>query len=322
VPKTKRVTQSTIVRKAGRVARERAQQQARGVPWRVLLAFRNQYLESESFVFWIRSIEESAGRLPQSVWHAIQEEYPVFLDDELEDPGTGIGGRVWKRLEAWIFDNVFAEVRREGWMQAVVHYAVLDRRYLRSEAYWLKCIAEWKHKKRSSYPSFERWRRSAFRSSELAVVKSRLRRILLPANHVDADYFSDVVESWVGWDEFASWARPALEQPSAIPQSVRNELRRRCPGFLEFDSAERQTQPAIRCTSSLRLADWISTRFFSRPKREGWLSVVRYYAEHHPHWTRAMDYSRHWEADWHAGHIKKYPSFPQWRRDVDNSVEG
>ena len=322
MPATKRVTLSSLVRNAGRAAKERAQQQARRVPWRLLAAFQKQYIESECFLFWMRSIEETAGHLPVSVRKAIREEYPIFLDDEEECPGTGTDGRVWKRLEGWIFDNAFAEVRREGWMQAVVDYALLDRRYLRSEAYWLLCVAQWKRSKPSSYPSFERWRRAAFRTSELTIVRPRLREILRPVKHVSADDFSDVVESWVDWDEFASWARPALEQPSAIARSVRHELRRRCPGFLGFDSAERQGQPAGRCTSSLRLVDWIGTQFFSRPRREGWLSAVRYYAERHPHWIRAMDYSRHWERDWRASLNKTYPTFEQWRRDVDNFVEG
>ena len=166
----KRVAPSTMVRNVGRVAKARAQQQARRVPWRLLVAFRNQYIESECFLFWLRSIEESAGRLPRSVWKTIQGEYPVFLDDEVVCLRTNTGRRVWKRLEDWIFNNVFAEVRREGWMQAVVYHAVLDRRCLRSEAYWLKCTKEWKLRKPSLCPSFKRWRRRAFRTSELGIV--------------------------------------------------------------------------------------------------------------------------------------------------------
>lgn len=321
MPKTKRVTLANMVRSVGRVAKERAEEQAKCVSWRILVAFRDQYIESECFLFWLRSIEESAGGLPEPVWNAIEREYPVFLDDDLASRRRSTHAPVWKRLDNWIFTNVFAEVRREGWMDAVVYYAVPDRRHLRSEAYWLKCTSEWKQRKPSSYPSFERWRQAAFRCSELGIVRPRLREVLRPADHISADHFAEVVECCVDWDEFASWARTGLEQTFAIPQPVRKELRRRCPGFLEYDVPQRKTDPPEHTQTWLRLVDWISNHYFSRAKRQGWLGAVRYYAQLHPHWIRVMGYSARWRRNWEEGHIKAYPSLTEWRQAVDSELD-
>jgi hypothetical protein len=322
VPKKKRMTLASTVRSVGRVAKKRAEEQAKCVPWRMLVAFRNQYIESECFLFWLRSIEESAGGLPDSVCKAIEREYPVFLDDDLSSRRRSTHRHVWKRLENWIFANVFAEVRREGWMDAVVYYAVADRRYLRSEAYWLKCTGEWKKNKPSSYPPFERWLQAAFRCSELGIVKPRLREVLGPADNISADYFAKVVECCVDWDEIASWARTGLEEPSAIPQPVRRELRRRCPGFIEYDAPRRKTDPPVRTASWLRLVDWINGHFFSDAMRQGWLNAVRYYAQLHPHWLRVIRYSARWRRDWEEGRIKAYPSLTEWRQAVDGDLDG
>lgn len=322
VPKPKRMTLANMVRDVGRVAKKRAEEQAKRVPWRMLFAFINQYIESECFLFWLRSIEETSEGLPDAVWKAIEREYPVFWDDNLSSRRRRTHARVWKRLDNWIFTNVFAEVRREGWMDAVVYYAVRDRRYLRSEAYWLKCTEEWREKKPSSYPSFERWRQAAFRCSELGIVRPRLREVLRPADHISADHFAKVVDCCVDWDEFASWARTGLEQSAAIPQPVRRELRRRCPGFLQYDAPRRRTDPPECIGSWPRLVDWITSHYFSRAWRQGWLGAVRYYTQLHPHWIRVMCYSARWRRDWEDGRIKAYPSLTEWRQAVDSDADG
>jgi hypothetical protein len=315
------MTLANMVRGVGRVTKKRAEEQAKRVPWRMLVAFRNQYIESECFLFWLRSIEESIGGLPESGWKAIEREYPVFLDDDLSRRER-TQARVWRRLDNWIFTNVFAEVRREGWMDAVVYYAVRDRRYLRSEAYWLKCTGEWKQKRPSSYPSFERWRQAAFRCSELGIIRPRLREVLRPADHISADHFDKVVECCVDWDEFAAWARSGLEQPSAIPEPVRQELLRRCPGFLQYDARRRKTDSPDHIGSWPRLVDWISSHYFSRARRQGWLGAVRHYTQLHPHWIRVMCYSARWRRDWEEGRIKSYPTLTEWRQAVDSDADG
>jgi hypothetical protein len=300
---------------------KRAQEQAERVPWRGLLQARNEYVESECFLFWLRSIEESAGYLPDRVWKTIEHEYPVFLDDEIPYLERHGDAWVWKRLDQWIFNHVWGEVRREGWMDAVLYYAAPDRRYLRAEAYWLKCVRAWTRNKPRGYPAFPQWRRAAFKCSELGIVRPRLREMLRPADHVSADRFTEAVDRYVDWEEFASWARTGLEQRPEIPQFIAKELRQRCPGFVESDRLLRPTDPSDQYRAGLRLLDWIITHFFSHAKREGWFSVIHHYAQLHPHWVRMMRYSSRWQRDWREGRIKAYPTFEGWCQAIDNYTE-
>jgi hypothetical protein len=132
----------------------------------------------------------------------------------------------------------------------------------------------------------------------------------------------DAVERYVDWQEFASWAATALEGLPDIPRVVRKELRRYCPGFLEYDTSRRRADSPDRQRFSPRLLDWIITHFFRDAKRDGWFSAVDYYASVHPHCIRMTHYSSRWKHEWDAGRIKIYPSLGDWRRGIDNYVEG
>jgi hypothetical protein len=312
-----RTSSAGIVHNIGRTARQRAERQAQRVSWRMLVAFRNQYVEAECFLLWLRSIEDVAKHLPDSVWKAIEHEYPVFLDDDLPHLQSHAASPVWKRLDNWIFNNIFAEVRREGWMDAVVYYAAPDRRYLRAEAYWLKCAKEWKQKRPSSYPPFQQWRRAASKCSELHIVSPRLREILRPADHISADRLTGEVERYIDWEELVSWARTGLELLPTIPPVIEKELRLRCPGFLEYDAPLRRTDTPGQCRSWSRLIDWIIRHRFARAKREGWIPVIHYYKRLHPHWIRMVRYSSRRQHDG-EGHIEPYPTFEEWCQAIDN----
>ena len=45
-----------------RLARERADEQARRIPWQRLLDTRNEYIGWQEFYLWVRSILEEIGR--------------------------------------------------------------------------------------------------------------------------------------------------------------------------------------------------------------------------------------------------------------------
>src|ERR1700690_1715373 len=47
-----------------RLARERADEQARRIPWRRLLDTRTQYIDWQEFYLWARSILEVEGQIP------------------------------------------------------------------------------------------------------------------------------------------------------------------------------------------------------------------------------------------------------------------
>ena len=322
MPKTKNsVISAKFVPASRAISKRLAEKQAMRIPWRLLHQATNDFVLSACFVFWLRSIEETAGYLPDRVWKAIRREYPVFLDDNLPYLEQHGDAQVWKRLEDWIFEIVFRDAVCEGWMDAVVYYAVPDLRYLRALAYYRHCRLEWKRDRPSSHPSLREWRQAAFRSCHLPDLRPRLLQILRSACEVNAERVTDAIERYVDWQEFASWAATALGGLPDIPRVVRKELRRCCPGFLEYDTPLRRADSPDEQRSFSRLLDWIITHFFREAKRDGWFSAVDYYASLHPHCIRMSHYSSRWKQEWDTGRIKIYPSLGEWRRAIDNYVE-
>ena len=132
---------------------------------------------------------------------------------------------------------------------------------------------------------------------------------------------TDTVERYVDWQEFAFWAVTGLERMPAIPPSVQEQLRQRCPGFLESAVPLHRRNSRDERSSLAQLLDWITTHFFRDAKREGWLGAVDYYARRYPHSIRMMQYFSSWKHEWDNSHTKIYPSFEEWRCAVDDYVE-
>jgi len=323
------VNSARIIRDIGGTSKRLAEKQARRIQWRLLHQASTEFVLSACFILWLRSIEETAGYLPEQVWKAVRTEYPVFLDDDLSylekqrhwlpDAAEHGDAQVWKRLEDWISQNIFSDALREGWMDAVAHYSVSDVRYLRTLAYCRHCEIEWKRNRPRTFPTFRQWRRAAFNSCQVPRLRPRLLQILRTTGRINAERVTDTVERYVDWQEFAFWAVTGLERMPAIPPSVQEQLRQRCPGFLESAVPLHRRDSRDERSSLARLLNWITTHFFRDAKREGWLGAVDYYARRHPHWIRMMQYFSSWKHEW--DNTKTYPSFEEWCRAVDDYVE-
>jgi hypothetical protein len=315
------VNSARIIRDFGGTSKRLAEKQARRIQWRLLHQACTEFVLSASFVLWLRSIEETSGYLPEQVWKTIRKEYPGFLDDVLPYLEKHGDAQVWERVEEWISQNIFSDALHEGWIDAVVYYSVSDLRYLRALAYYRHCKIEWKGNRPHSFPSLRQWRRAAFNSSQLPRLRPRLLRILRSTGQINAERVSDAIERYVDWQEFASWAMTGLEGSPDIPASVQEQLRRRCPGFLECAVPLHRKDSRNERRSLAQLLDWITAHFFRDAKREGWLGAVDYCARRHPHWIRMMQYFSSWKHEWENGRTKTYPSFEEWRRAVDDYVE-
>ena len=59
-----------------RLARERADEQARRIPWQRLYEVRNQYIDWQEFYLWARSIFEVEERIPDWLAEILQRPLP------------------------------------------------------------------------------------------------------------------------------------------------------------------------------------------------------------------------------------------------------
>ena len=162
-----------------RLARERADEQARRVPWQRLYEVRNQYIDWQEFYLWARSIFEIEKGIPDWLADILKERCPGFLGAEKALSPKALKARpLALRLEDWIDDHVFGFAKQEGWFSAITYYAIREPRYQRAEVCWSECVEKWKKAKPIQYPSFEEWKAMAAQCDETARLTARERKAM------------------------------------------------------------------------------------------------------------------------------------------------
>ena len=144
-------------------------------------------------------------------------------------------------------------------------------------------------------------------------------RLIKLSRRVGPRTLRTAVDRYIEWEAFAYWARTALESGCPLPVSVKRELKRRCPGFLEGDAVVRAANPKEESHFRFdRMIKWIEDHEFSNAKKRGWFDVLLYQARLHPRHARVIDYWHDWEAEWEKHPSSEYPSFAQWKNAADS----
>ena len=305
-----------------RLARERADAQARRIPWQRLLDARNQYIDWQEFYLWVRSILETEERIPDWLAEILNDRCPGFLDAERAlTPKAAKDRPRYLRFEDWIDDHVFGFAKQEGWFNAITFYSIREPRYQRAEVCLSGCVEKWKKAKPVRYPSFEEWKRTAAECDGTARLLPDVRRATASSKLVGPDRLAEAVSWYMDWEAFAYWLRPALEVGSSgLPAEVARELGRRCPGFLEsYPTAQKSASDCVDPWQELML--WIADHFFPEAKHEGWFDAILIQVRNHPRAVRTMEYSDHCDKIWSASLPVPYPTFEDWRRDADSYVD-
>ena len=305
-----------------RAARERADEQARRVPWQRLHQARNQYVDWQEFNLWARSILEVEKGIPDSLAEILQSRCPGFLETTKALPPKAIKTRPLAiRLEDWIDDHVFGFAKQEGWFAAITYYAVRDPRYQRAEVCWSECVEKWKKAKPAQYPSFEEWKAMAAQCDETARLTASERKVRASARLVHPDRLSEAVTRYMDCEALAYWARHVLESGSELSAEVVRELEGCCPGYLEAELKARPEESKGHSKACQRLMLWIADHLFQDAKTEGWFDAILNQVRSHPRAIRTMEFSDHCSETWGSKLPHPYPSFEEWRRDADSYVD-
>ena len=312
-PKRQPVRDSTT--RLQRAARERADDEARRIPWQRLLHARNEYIDWQEFSLWVRSILEVENRIPDWLITIFNDRVPGFLESEKQL--TPKGRPLPLRLEDWIDDHVFGFAKQEGWFNAIAFYGIRELRYQRAEVCWSECVERWKKAKPIHYPSFDEWKDAAAHCDDTAHLLPEVRKARTSAKLVPPDRLAEAVAQGIDWEAFAYWARAALESKSGLPTEVVSELGRRCPGFLEANSSVREQGSLGTSQDWHSLMSWIADHYFKDAKAEGWFDAILAQARSHPRAIRTMEYADHCDEVWSSAIPEPYPSFKDWRRAAD-----
>jgi hypothetical protein len=305
-----------------RAARERADDQARRIPWQRLYDVRNQYIDWQEFYLWARSILEVEEEIPDWLAEVLDARCPGFLDTENVLPPTAVKTRpLVLRLEDWIDEHFFEFAKKERWFNAITYYAIREPRYQRAEVCWSECVRKWKKAKPRRFPTFDEWKDLAGQCDDTAHLVGKLRKARSPSKLVSADRLTEAVSRYIDWEAFAYWAAAALERGSRVPAVVESELAHRCPGFLEahLKARERHSRGALQDWESLML--WIADHFFEDAKSEGWFDAILLQMRNHPRAIRTMEYADHCDETWRSELPCPYPGFDDWRREADSYID-
>jgi len=298
-----------------RLGQERADKQARRVPWQRLDDTRKQYVVWQEFCLWVRSIIEIEGAMPEWLSTIVDQRCPGFL----EGSGTRASTRpIELRLEDWMDEHIFGFARQEGWFNALQFYAIRDPRYQRAEVCWSECVRKWGKARPIRYPSFEEWQAMAAAYDETAHLVPEQRKAQASAKRVDRERLEEAIARYIDWEAFAYWARPALEHGLPIPREVKQELKCRCPDFL---ARSVNTGKIDAENVSENLMAWIAERFFTDARAEGWFDAIIVGVRRNLRAIRTMEYADHFDEIRGPNLPLPYPSFEDWRRDADAYVD-
>lgn len=319
--------QSAVVkRRARETGREIAEKEAVRIPWPKLLKARQQYVQWQAYLLWVRAIEDAEGHFPEWLAEIVDRRARGFLrfaaEYEFDHARAKTRPCFWWFLQEWIGERIFANAWREGWMNAVGFYAVRDLACIRDHAFAEYCEREWKKAKPAVYPAFHQWRKASEQSSDEILESSEMpgekRELIKLSRRVSPKLLRNEVNRYLDWEVLAYWARTALESTRPLPASVEAELRKKCSGFLEADNAAQASHPDEESHRRWqRLMSWIEDREFLRARTDGWIEVLRYHVRLHPRHDRIRDYWLDWESVWPEHSSARYPSLRQWSLNID-----
>lgn len=285
------------------MARRRATKQLLRVSWH---RFRKAYLaypKWEAFVLWTHAILTAEGRAPSWLVEVAKEHCPGFAGNEaLADEPSILD----LRLREWIHTRIFRQAREEGWLDALTFFGVRDLRSQAAWAYWVHSERKWRRKRPRPYPTFEEWWQEA--------QKYELRK------KVSVVPIDDAVKKYVEWRAFAYWLRPLLEANRKVPDQVAAELKRRCPGFAEFDNSSALKNQQEKARAWRHLVRWIEDHRFAKANEQGWFDMVVEQARDEPRHVRMVEFWKRSSRSWPRDPAIAYPSFNEWRRAADSYI--
>jgi len=100
--------------------------EARKVPWRILADAADEYTEWQVFTLWLRAVLDACEALPAEVALEVEKRSPALLTRVVPQFAENVaphGLRVWEEVTDWSEANVFAEAKREEWLNAIRYFS-------------------------------------------------------------------------------------------------------------------------------------------------------------------------------------------------------
>lgn len=122
----------------------------------------------------------------------------------------------------------------------------------------------------------------------------------------------EAAATFVEWHMIILWVRVITESAEQVPQIVRSELHRRCPGFWEnWSRQETEDLPLWKA-----LQEWVADHCFAQARTEGWFDAAMYYAYADLRAEQAWTTWERVKADCRDAPPATWPTLEQWTAEV------
>lgn len=145
----------------------------------------------------------------------------------------------------------------------------------------------------------------ARRSQQLAEDQSRL---------VAPDRLAQAITEFIDWRALSYWLRLIVETEGRVSDSVIAILRGRCPGFLEYVTAD--SDPGEARSIWLRFLEWTDKTYFQAAIAQGWRHALGYYATRDPRMDQIRAYWKQCRRRWKLRPPASLQSFESWRESA------
>ena len=285
-------------------------QEALLVPWHQLAESAAAFTEWHVIILWVRAITETADQLPTIVRSALESRCPGFLESLTREQKDNLP--IWKSLEDWVVDHVFAKARSEGWFGALMYYTYKDLRTEQAWTTWERTNTDWRNSPPQEWPTLEEWTAEVLATRTLANGGKEKVRAVQALGRVEAGRLDIAVADLLEPLALALWVDSVSEPAQPLIASVLTELRDRCPDLFASRCEARWDPPLFYRLARLGDSKWRATA-----RSEGWYSAMCYQVLHHPRYQRLIHYNQRCHDEWSLARPNPYPSFSEWLEAAD-----
>lgn len=128
---------------------------------------------------------------------------------------------------------------------------------------------------------------------------------------------------YIRWQAYSLWVRSIEETLGELPDWLAESVEKRAPGYQRYarDYGLHQKRAPCPKGSWRTLELWVSERAFHKPRTEGWMNAVGYYAVKDLASLRDDAYAEWCIENWKTHPPAPFPSFKAWRKASEEMTD-
>ena len=297
-------------------AETRALNEAKKVPWRLLANAAHGYTEWQVFGLWLRAVLDCCEELPAEVANEVETRSRALLSHLKSELGTlehPRGNAAWEAVTDWSESTVFAEAKRNRWLNAVRYFSSRSLSSVKAWSYWETIHRQWQDESPAPLPTYQEWTGAISAFSRLSNPESEAQKVLDSIRLIPEAAWQSMFDAFTELMALCLWIEIVLgtRMGTAI---VARELKARHP---KFDIS--LIQNSERWISAL--TDWVIVHELPFADTQPPLSALAYHTKSHPAYYARRNYAARCRAFWSAPSIDRLPSFEEWRDAADEYFE-